>query len=247
MADRMTPVRLASIAAPAVLPPAAPARYEPRIFPDSPFVEMTIDRVVEDHVVATHAGTTGTYAIGHLPAEIRAMLTPPSSVGVQLADTARRTILGLVSDQVIEDLHDDGPSACPLAVAAIRLFSLDPARSLREYAARAAMLGQVIGKEFGRDGVSLVYRGAERRLTVDVAADGWMLDGDTLLIPHLLPETLCAAAAGRPLGQIVEHRMLDGIDAVVTCAERSGQATSIGYRTRAVDMRTLEEMQGTTT
>lgn len=243
MAHGLTPIRLAALHAPAVVPPLAPA-YEPRLFPVAEFIEMTIDRVVDDHVVARHGGKTTSYAIGHLSQEARRLLSPSREVGAKLANAPKRTILGIVSDQVIEDLRDETPAACPLAVSAIRLYSNDPARALREYAAHAVVLGDVVGKEFGIGGASIVYRGSGRRLTVEIAAEGWMLETDSLLIPHVLPQTICAGARGRRLSQIVEHRMLEGVDAVVTGAEVTGMATQIAFRTEAVAVKGLPELRG---
>lgn len=252
MAHGVIPVRLAALSAGTVrhgrrTASTPPAEHEPRIFPDSPFIEINVYRVVDDHVLAMHDGALCAYAIGHLPDHVRAMLLPAADLGANLAGTATRTILGMVTDKVIQDLRDDQPTACPIAIAAIRLHALDPARTLREYVARAGILGETTGQETSITGERIVYNGHERRLTVELAKDGWMLERDAIIVPHQLPATICAAAPGRPLAQLVEHAMLAGIDARVAHAESRGEATLIAYETTAVRIMDLPEMKRRTT
>lgn len=218
-----------------------------RIFQEQKFVEMRIQRVVGDHVIALHDGETRPYAIGHLPKDIQHMLSPKSDIGAHLAGSAKRTILGLVSDQVIEDLRDEDPHICPIALAIIRRHSPDPGRVICEYLKHAVMLGDVMGQEMTIEGREILYRGCARRLTVEMTGNGWVLEGDSVLIPHRLPVTICTAASGRPLAQIIEHEDLVDVSAMVVGAEAQGSSTRITFSTNAIAIRTLKETQGNAT
>lgn len=238
----MIPIRLSALSAGAA--PTTANGPAAKIFPGNRFIEMKVYRVVDDHVVAMHDGVLCAYAIGHLPAHVRQMLMPTAAVGAALAGTATRTILGMVADKVIEDLRDDDPMACPVAIAAIRRYARDPGRTLRDYAGQAGILGETLGRETSPDGEAMFYHGHERRLTIEMTTRGWKIERDAITVRQHLPDTICAAAPGRPLSQLVEHPMLEGVDARVVDAESRGDATRIAYETKPVRILGLPEMDG---
>lgn len=243
----MIPIQLSALTTGAAIPalPAvvAPA-FKQRIFRESNFIEMKVQKVQGDHVIASHDDETHPYAIGHLPDKLQRLLVPPAEVSAQLAGEAKRTILGLVSDKAIEDLRDEDPMVCPIAVSVIRLYASDPQRSLREYAGHAVMLGDITGQEIGRDGELIIYHGNAGKLMIEISKHGWVLEGDSLKIPYLLPATICSAAAGRPLDQLIDHEMLNGNGGRVTHAEHDNQGTTIAFTTTPIRLKSLPEMQG---
>lgn len=241
----LRPVRLSALAA----VPTAPRRRQPPPPPtvgEGPFGRPTFKpmRIITlrgDHVVAAVDGSIGEYAIGHLPLSARALMRPGESISVSLADGQKRTMLGILADKAIEDVHDREPRICPVAVAIIRAHARSPEATIRSYLEAAPHVGVLKGQEFTLGGESLIYEAAHRRLTVEWRGSDWNLSRDRLEIQAIIPATACVACIGQPVSMVVEHPMFDGSDAIVTGIRPEDWGTEIHFEAKPLRTRALPE------
>lgn len=237
----MIPVRLHALGATTVatVRPSPPHGTLP--FGRPPFKPMTLFTISGDHVVAAVDGSIGEYAIGHLPPSVLAMIRPNSNVMASLADSQKRTMLGILAEKAVDDLHDADPWICPVALALIRMHAVDAAGTLRRYIEAAPMAGSLRGQEFTMDGSSLVYECSARRLTVDWRGPDWSLGRDRLEISTRLPATTCVSALGSDITTVVDHLAFEGAGAVVTGMRPEEWGTEILYDAPPLKVHRLAE------
>jgi hypothetical protein len=220
-------------------PPPPPPPDGP--FGRPPFRPMRLIRMRGDHVVAAVDGSIGDYAIGHLQPSARALVRAPGSISVTIADAKKRTMLGILSDKAINDIHDEDPSICPVALGIMRMYSRDAAATIRSYMACAPHVGSIEGQEFTADGESIVYQGSGRRLTVEWRGGNWSLLHDRIQIEARLPTTTCLSAIGKQLDEVLEHPAISGCGAVVTGTLPEAWGTEITFEAKGIRARMTEE------
>ena len=241
------PIRLAAIAtgpAPTKMPPAK-ATDADGIFADQSFTPIEIVSRLKDHVIARHGGTTTDYAVGHLPASLQAELAPRSRHDARFADAARRTVLGILSQNAIDDIHDEDPMICPVTLNVILALAADPSATIAAYRRVALRIGRVDGREQGRDGSPLTYTSSQRRLHARIIRNTYSLDVDTLTVLQDIPETMRVAAVGRRMSAIVDHHMFRDTDAVATAVQTTTNGVGIRIEFTATAVR-LAENEGIT-
>lgn len=250
MADHR-PLRLEALGAAATGAAPAPRRRPMRLdeeergpFGNPPFVPMSVVTRNGDHVTAAVDGLIGDYAIGHLAPETQALIVPRRAIRASLADAAKRTMLGILSDKAIDDVHDEDPMICPIAVAIIRAKAPNAGATIRQYLAAAPRQGRLNGKEASTTGADIVYAASERRLCVEWREPGWAVEADALRVEVELPATALVAAIGRPLEALASHTMLDGKGAVVVGTRVVDGGTEISFVTPSERARLLPEAGG---
>lgn len=210
-------------------------------FPDPPFVQMNLISIKTDHVLAKVNGNTDEYAIGHLPLVIQDLIRPPRILSATLACGQRRTILGILSDKAIEDVHDKDPLVCPISLNVIRQYCPDPWHTIQSYMQVAMHITRVQGTEISKNGNPIKYESVERLLTVEMAANGWGLNRDTISLDTKIPQTLSIASIGKPLQAVVEHNVFHGVDAVIASVKINTSGTEIRFKTRPLKLQNLKE------
>lgn len=242
-----TPIRLSALTSrPGAFATRAKtlAATRPSPFGDAAFREMRIVRVNEDHVTAVVDKVTGEYAIGHLPSPVRDMIRAPHTINASLANDQKRTMLGILSEMAIDDLHDEDPWICPVAVNIIRAHAPNAQRTIHAFLSAAAIVSTSRGQEFTLGGESLIYDAADRRLTIEFRGNDWNLSRDTLDVQAFVPQTLCVASAGKPIEILVDHHAFRDVGATITLAKTHSWGTEIQYSAPPTRTRTLPEAAG---
>lgn len=194
-----------------------------------------------DHVVAAMDGSIGEYAVGHLPPSAQALIRAPGVIRASLADGQKRTMLGILSEKAVDDIHDEDPGICPVTLAIIRAHARDPEGTIRAFMAAAPHVGSITGQETSLQGGGLVYEVSQRRLTVEWRGGNWSLLRDRIEIDEVVPATFCVAAIGRPMALLVEHPAFKDAGAVITGVKPESWGTEIHYETTPVRARILPE------
>ena len=210
-------------------------------FPAPCFVQMKLMSIKTDHVLASVDGNIDEYAIGHLPLIIQNLIRPPDILSATLACGQKRTILGILSDKAIEDVHDQDPLVCPISLNIIRQYSPDPWHTIQSYMQVAMHITRVQGEETSKNGNQIKYESVERLLTVEMTANGWGLAKDILSLNTRIPQTLSVASIGKPLHAVVEHDVFHGVDAIIASVKNSTSGTEIRFNTRPLKLRNLKE------
>ena len=240
----LTPVVLRSLSQ--VVPPARPTPAVParRAFAAPSFRPMRLITTKGDHVVASVDGRIREYAFGHLPPSARGMIRAPGTIRATTADAQQRTVLGILSEDAIDDIHDEDPLICPIALEVIRRHSVDPEATIVAYIAAAPMVSTLSGRETGSAGEAILYQRSGRVLTAEWRGGNWSLLNDRIEIDERLPTTTCLAAVGRPLRHLVSHPVLDVAEATVTGTMPADWGTEIVFDVTPVRARDTDEGRG---
>lgn len=205
------------------------------------FRAMRLISLKGDHVVAAIDGRIREYAFGHLPPSARTLIRAPGNIQATTADAQQRTVLGILSDDAIDDIHDEDPLICPVALSVIRREAVSPAETIRGYISAAPMVSTLSGRETGNTGTVITYQRTGRALTAEWRGGNWTLLHDRIEIDERIPVTTCLAAIGRPLSDLVRHPVLDGHGAVVTGTRPEEWGTGIVFDVQPVRARATDE------
>lgn len=240
----LTPITLQAL--PPLADQSSPRAAPPPLHPDGPFGRapfrpMRLIAMMGDHVMAAVDGSIGEYAIGHLQLSARALFRAPGSISATIADAKKRTMLGILSDKAIDDIHDEDPLVCPVALSIMRMYSRDPAAAMRSYLACAPHVGTINGQEFAASGDSIVYQGSARRLSVEWHGGNWSVVGNRIQIEARLPASACLSAIGKPIDEVLEHPALTGTGAIISGTMPDEWGTEITFEAKGMRARMTPE------
>lgn len=204
--------------------------------------DMTILSLKGDHAIAAIDGRIGEYAFGHLPETTQGLIRKGEIVRATLMNGQQRAMLGIRSEMAIDDLHDQDPCICPVALEMIRRHSLNSESALLEYASVALLLDGARGEEQVHGG-TLSYSGADRRLSIAWTDAGWSLTRGQLRMETELPSTTCLAAVGRKMREVVDHEAFNPTDVEITGIRKQNGGTEIFFEGKDIKVWRLPEME----
>ncbi len=213
----------------------------PNPFKAPEYHQMRVMSSKDGYVTAAVDGRIGNYAIGHLPESVRRTILGTTTLKVSLADAARRTLLGIDADKAVDDLLDEDPLGCPVALAIMRAEAANPGLTIRRYIACAPKTGRMDGSEPSRTLGDIAYRTRDRLLTAALEAPGWSLNHDRIEIRQTIPDNVATRSLGEPLSFLVDHPMLRDVDVRIADVNVLEDRLSIAFEADPVHMRKAPE------